>query len=202
MKRIFTIVTAALLGLVLQAQPFAPVNPNATQEAKDLLASLYQTVAEGKIISALHHNQLQMPNYMNDFDRIEDASGKVPMMWGGDLAWDAAQVVRIAEHEYNRGHIITLMWHVNRPFDRTPRVDFRTQTQGEFTDAQWKELVTEGSEMNRMWTEQVDSIATFLKVLKDKHIPVLWRPYHEMNGEWFMGKRHRAGSGRPDLMEL
>ena len=185
MKRLFLTIGASLLGLALSAQPFAPVNPNATQEARDLLASLYQTVAEGKIISALHHNQLQMPNYMNDFDRIEDASGKVPMMWGGDLAWDAAQVVRIAEHEYNRGHIITLMWHVNRPFDRTPRVDFRSQTQGEFTDAQWKELVTEGSEMNRMWTEQVDSIATFLKVLKDKHIPVLWRPYHEMNGEWF-----------------
>lgn len=185
MKRTLTFIASLLSCLILAAQPYEPVNPNASPEARALLSDLYQSVAEGRIISGLHHNQLQLPNYLNDLDRIEDASGKVPMIWGGDLAWDAAQVVRIAEHEYKRGHIITLMWHVNRPFDRTPYVDFRNQTQGEFTDAQWKELVTEGSEMNRMWKEQVDSIATFLGVLRDKHIPVLWRPYHEMNGEWF-----------------
>ncbi|MDI9551087.1 MAG: glycosyl hydrolase [Bacteroidota bacterium] len=36
-----------------------------------------------------------------------------------------------------------------------------------------------------MWLEQVDSISQYLKILCDRHIPVLWRPYHEMNGEWF-----------------
>ena len=122
---------------------------------------------------------------MNDFDRIEDASGQVPMIWGGDLAWDAPQVVEIATREWRRGHIVTLMWHVNRPFDRTPVVDFKNQTQGDFSQAQWDELVTPGTEMNRMWTEQADSIAGYLKILRDRHIPVLWRPYHEMNGEWF-----------------
>ena len=201
MKRTLTLIVAGLLGVVLAAQPYEPVNPNATPEAKALLADLYQTVAEGKIISALHHNQLQLPNYLFDLDRIEDASGKVPMIWGGDLAWDAAQVVRIAEHEYRRGHIITLMWHVNRPFDRTPRVDFRTQTQGKFTETQWKELVTEGSEMNRMWKEQVDSIATFLQVLKDRHIPVLWRPYHEIQTleNALSPPGGRPSPGQPDL---
>ena len=28
-------------------------------------------------------------------------------------------------------------------------------------------------------------IAGFLKQLQDAHVPVLWRPYHEMNGDWF-----------------
>lgn len=164
---------------------YAPVNPNATKEAKDLLERLYKSVDEGKIISGLHHNQLSLPAYMNDFDRIEEASGQVPMIWGGDLAWDARQVVDIATREWKRGHIVTLMWHVNRPFDRTPYVDFKKQTQGEFSQEQWDELVTPGTEMNRMWTEQADSIASYLKILKDRHIPILWRPYHEMNGEWF-----------------
>jgi hypothetical protein len=31
----------------------------------------------------------------------------------------------------------------------------------------------------------VDSIAVYLKKLQDAHVPVLWRPYHEMNGNWF-----------------
>ena len=36
--------------------------------------------------------------------------------------------------------------------------------------------------MQKMWLEQVDSISQYLKILCDRHIPVLWRPYHEMNG--------------------
>ena len=187
-----------------QALPvFSPVNPHATPEARALLAGLYQSVAEGKIISGLHHNQLQLPAYWRDFDRIEEASGKVPMIWGGDLAWDARQVVEIATREYHRGHIVTLMWHVNRPFDRTPHVDFKRQTQGEFTAEQWNELVSaDDTPMKRMWMEQVDSIAQYLKVLKDRNIPVLWRPYHEMNGEWFWWGDRRGERGFTVLWKM
>jgi hypothetical protein len=32
---------------------------------------------------------------------------------------------------------------------------------------------------------QVDSVAKYLKKLEEAHVPVLWRPYHEMNGDWF-----------------
>ena len=69
-----------------------PVNPNATPEAKGLLEMLYRTVDEGKIISGLHHNQLNMPAYRYDLNNIERACGKEPMIWGGDVAWDASQV--------------------------------------------------------------------------------------------------------------
>jgi mannan endo-1,4-beta-mannosidase len=94
------------------------------------------------------------------------------------------------------------MWHVNRPFDRTLRVDFKRQTQGKFTDAQWKELMTEGSEMHSMWLEQVDSISNYLKVLKDRDIPVLWRPYHEMNGEWFWWGDRKGEDGFAKLWRM
>lgn len=162
----------------------APVNPNATPEVKALLERLYQTVDEGKIISGLHHNQLQMPNYRSDLNRIDQASGIEPLIWGGDVAWDAARVVELATEQYRNGHIITLMWHAGRPFDRGI-VNFKKQTQGKFTDDQWQELITEGSEMHRMWIAQVDSIAAYLKILQERNIPVIWRPLHEMNGEWF-----------------
>lgn len=58
MRRTITCIAAWLLGLVLAAQPFEPVNTDASPEARALLSDLYRTVAEGKIISALHHNQL------------------------------------------------------------------------------------------------------------------------------------------------
>ncbi|MBO9599935.1 MAG: glycosyl hydrolase, partial [Cohnella sp.] len=30
-----------------------------------------------------------------------------------------------------------------------------------------------------------DKAAVYLKKLRDAGVPVLWRPYHEMNGKWF-----------------
>lgn len=202
MKRLLIFLSLFLCANLYAQVSQEPVNPRATPQAKALLARLYQSVEEGKIISGLHHNQLMMPNYVYDLDRIEKASGKVPMIWGGDLAWDAHQVVEIATREYNRGRIVTIMWHVNRPFDRTPRVDFKNQTQGKFTDEQWDELMTEGSRMHKMWLEQVDSISTYLKTLKDRNIPVLWRPYHEMNGEWFWWGDRKGENGFKKLWRM
>lgn len=205
MRKVCTFLLLFIVGTALYAESgktFAPVNPNATPEARELLSRLYKSVEDGKIISGLHHNQLSLPSYMNDFDRIEDASGKVPMIWGGDLAWDARQVVEIATREWRRGHIVTLMWHVNRPFDRTPYVDFKNQTQGKFTQEEWDALVTPGTEMNRMWTEQADSIAAYLKTLKDRNIPILWRPYHEMNGEWFWWGDRKGEKGFVALWKM
>lgn len=180
---------------------FQPVNPNATPEAKALLERLYATVDSGKIISGLHHNMLDMPYYANDLVRIDRASGKTPMIWGGDLAWDADTVVELATQQYHAGHIVTLMWHAGRPFDKG-RVDFRHQTSGPFTDKQWKELVTEGSEMHRMWIAQVDSISEYLKTLQERHIPVIWRPLHEMNGEWFWWGNRAGKKGYQKLWRM
>lgn len=202
MKRLLIFLSLFLCANLYAQVSQEPVNPRATPQAKALLARLYQSVEEGKIISGLHHNQLMMPNYVYDLDRIEKASGKVPMIWGGDLAWDTHQVVEIATREYNIGRIVTIMWHVNRPFDRTPRVDFKNQTQGKFTDEQWDELMTEGSRMHKMWLEQVDSISTYLKTLKDRNIPVLWRPYHEMNGEWFWWGDRKGENGFKKLWRM
>jgi hypothetical protein len=52
-------------------------------------------------------------------------------------------------------------------------------------------VLTPGTELNKRWTAQVDAIAFYLKELQDARVPVLWRPYHEMNGDWFWwGGRH------------
>jgi mannan endo-1,4-beta-mannosidase len=42
-----------------------------------------------------------------------------------------------------------------------------------------------GTALYNHWCAQVDEIAGYLKQLQDAHVPVLWRPYHEMNGDWF-----------------
>ena len=106
-------------ALLAQYKHYLPVNPNADQPTRALLERLYQTVDDGKIISGLHHNQLDMPNYMKDLNRINEAvEGAIPMVWGGDVAWDADKVVQMAIDHHQRGYLISITWHAARPFDR------------------------------------------------------------------------------------
>jgi mannan endo-1,4-beta-mannosidase len=35
------------------------------------------------------------------------------------------------------------------------------------------------------WCAQVGVIAGYLKQLWEARVPILWRPYHEVNGGWF-----------------
>jgi hypothetical protein len=68
--------------------------------------------------------------------------------------------------------------------------------QGQLTDAQWHDVLTPGTDLYKHWCAQVDVIAGFLKILQAAHVPVLWRPYHEMNGDWFWwgGRRGEQGT--------
>ena len=63
--------------------------------------------------------------------------------------------------------------------------DSLASVQGRLPDSQFKEILTPGTRLNKKWAAQVDTIAVYLKKLQDAHVPVLWRPYHEMNGDWF-----------------
>ncbi|GHT13133.1 hypothetical protein FACS189426_17600 [Bacteroidia bacterium] len=181
---------------------YAPVNPKATPEAKALLERLYKSVDEGQILSAQHHNNLSPMGYMSDLNRIAEVTGgKVPLIWGGDMGWDLQQVVDLAVGEYEKGRLITLMWHSQRPLDEG-RTDFRNQCQGKLSEEDWLQLLTPGSEVHKGWLAKADEVAGYLKQLKDKNIPVLWRPYHEMNGEWFWWGNRRGENGFAKLYKM
>jgi mannan endo-1,4-beta-mannosidase len=65
--------------------------------------------------------------------------------------------------------------------------------QGRLTDKQFRDILTPGTLLYKQWIKQVDEIAAFLKQLQQAKVPVLWRPYHEMNGDWFWwGGRHEG----------
>ena len=205
MRQLLLTLCMAMLSTFSSAQPYRhykPVNRHTDKQTRELLERLYRTADEGKIMSGLHHNQLHMPNYRHDLDRIDQAvPGAVPMVWGGDVAWDADKVVRMATEHHRKGYVISITWHAARPFDKGT-VDFKRQTQGRFSDEQWEELVTEGSEMHRMWMAQVDSIAGYLKQLQENHVPVLWRPFHEMNGDWFWWCNRKGEKGFTVLWKM
>ena len=46
---------------------------------------------------------------------------------------------------------------------------------------------------------QVDATVVYLKQLEAAHVPILFRPYHEMNGDWFWWGGRRGERGTKQL---
>ncbi len=90
------------------------------------------------------------------------------------------------ETKHKQGHIITLMWHSCFPPDENYCDYSDLWTWDRRPDKKtWEELTTPGTELYAKWEKGVDLISGYLKRLQEKKIPIIWRPYHEMNGLWF-----------------
>ena len=103
-------------------------------------------------------------------------------------------IVNEAIRQNKLGSIITICWHAvpptaNEPvtFQPLPGADSTklASVQGKLLDQQFRDVFTPGTALYKHWCDQVDTIAVYLKKLQDAHVPILWRPYHEMNGDWF-----------------
>jgi mannan endo-1,4-beta-mannosidase len=174
-----------------KAQPTAlPVNSNATPEARELLRKIDQISGHATLTG--QHN---FPNHVSRWsDRVYDLTGKFPAIFGQDFGFSGGEdkdsvegrpsMVEEAIRQYRNGAVIALTWHAVRPTDDEP-VGFRDSVQGHLTDFEWNELLTPGSDIYNRWLEQVDVIAGYLRQLQAAGVPVLFRPYHEMNGNWF-----------------
>jgi mannan endo-1,4-beta-mannosidase len=191
-----------LLTTTLQAQPFPPVNTNASPEARKLLSYLYSI--SGKYLLAGQHNYNQEPERFSD--SAYAITGKYPAVWGNDFIWNGTKdngqaVVDAAIKKHKEGCLVTLMWHQGRPTDDPP-FGWKESIQGKLSAAEWKELTTPGTELNKRWLAQIDVIAGYLKQLQAAHVPVLWRPYHEMNGIWFWWGDKKGPQGIAKLWQM
>lgn len=200
MKTEATILVLHLGLLCGTCETIAPVTPSPSPEAAALLKYVHDISSK--------HTLTGQHNYPNTKDtstrQASRVYGKTPAVFGQDFGFaapgdkDAAaarpDMIAEVKRQYEMGAIVTLCWHAVRPTDDQP-VTFRASVQGKLTDQQWNDLITPGTKLQQRWCDQVDVIAGYLKQLRDAHIPVLWRPYHEMNGDWFWWGGRRGASG-------
>ena len=198
LKRLFIWLCVAAIDIPSFAGD--PVNPNATPEARALLDLIYRI--SGKYTLTGQHN---FPNTHDKNSRFAAKyTGHTPVIWSTDMGFAKdgdtdsylarPDIVKEAIRKFKKGALITICWHAvpptaNEPVTFQPRgpvaKDSLASVQGQLTDEQFKELLTPGTKLYNHWAQQVDSVAVYLKQLQDAHVPVLWRPYHEMNGDWF-----------------
>ena len=201
MKYFLTVVLFCF-GVKAMAQRFEPVNPNTSVEARKVLNYLYDI--NGKSIISGEHNYNQNMNQFSD--SVKAITGKYPKLWGTDFIWNGTKdngqaIVDEAIRKNKEGYLVSLMWHQGRPIDEPP-YGWKESIQGKLTDAQWTELITPNTALNKKWLAQIDQIASYLKQLQDAHVPVLWRPYHEMNGVWFWWGNRPGKNGVIKLWEM
>lgn len=141
-----------------------------------------------------------------EFDWIHNLTGKYPAIRGFDFmnynplyGWEDGTTDRMIDWVNNRDGIATASWHINVPRN------FTTYQLGDHVD--WKEVTYKPTETNfntanavipgtkeyQYVMSTIDDLAEQLLILQDNNVPVLFRPYHEaegnggLNGEgaWF-----------------
>lgn len=196
--------SALILVLVVSSlndlQAIEPVNPKTSPEAKALLDLFYRI--SGKYTLTGQHNYPSSKDQNSRF--AAKYSGKTPAIWSSDMGFakegdkdsylSRSDIVKEAIRQHHKGSIINICWHAVPPTANEPITfqpvrkmspDSLSSVQGKLPDVQFKEVLTPGKKLYKCWAAQVDSIAVYLKKLQEAHVPVLWRPYHEMNGDWF-----------------
>jgi mannan endo-1,4-beta-mannosidase len=175
---------------MLGGMSIAAVTPNVSAGAQALLDLLYRL--SGTATMTGQHNQ---PIHGSAWtERITGITGAVPALWGFEIGFSAPGTLdgidrreanlaeAIAWHE--RGAVITATWHAVSPPDDEP-VEFRGGIIRDLSAGERREVLRPGSNLYRRWCAQVDLAAGLLGRLGEAGVPVLWRPYHEMNGPWF-----------------
>ncbi|MFC1569200.1 glycoside hydrolase family 26 protein [bacterium] len=106
------------------------------------------------------------------------------------------ELIKTVIEKHREGYIITLMWHACPPgFGDCCDGKKIWAMEDRPSQEEWDALTTEGTALNNAWKQQADTIAIYLKQLKDAKVPILWRPYHEMNGVWFWWCNHKGENG-------
>ena len=179
-----------------------PVTPNASREAKALLDLFYRI--SGKYTLTGQHNYPATKDRNSKF--AAKYIGQTPAIWSTDMGFAKEgdtdsylarpDIVKEAIRQHKKGSLVTICWHAVPPTANEPVTfqpdrrnpappDALASVQGKLLDEQFKDVLTPGTELYKKWEAQVDSVAVYLKKLRDANVPVLWRPYHEMNGDWF-----------------
>jgi chitodextrinase len=171
----------------------APVNVNASAEARDLLSYLYTLMSPSAGLLTGQHNWLESPMGNIVSLALPNSGGKYPAVIGLEVGpisgQDAATaykqraaVVDAAKVYSQAGGIPTIMWHCTYP---GMPYQWSGGVQRATTEAEFNQIVTPGDPKYNWLIDEMDKLAVHFKTLRDAGVPILFRPWHEMNGYWF-----------------
>lgn len=182
------------------AQKRELVDKKATAETKALFKNLDKLAQKHTLFGHQHATEYGH-GWEGDADRsdVKSVTGSHPAVIGIDLngitsgspasvQHTKAQLKKNTEDTYNRGGVTTVAWHFSNPVSK-----------GGFywVDSLSKPAVKyliPGGEAHSRYKEILGDVGEWAKSLKGadgKAVPLIFRPYHEFDGDWFWwGRAH------------
>jgi len=172
--------------------------PAAAQTPLKSLNYLY-SISGSKTIGGIHNKEpLNAPTAYTD--QLEFVSGKVAGLWGGDFLFnsyaDRWTMIREAERQWQKGAFVTLTWHACNPAQNVSPCTFSSGVTSTMSNAEWTDLVTDGTVLNTRWKSWLDELVPYFKYLRARGVEVAFRPFHEINQPafWWGGRSGPTGS--------
>jgi mannan endo-1,4-beta-mannosidase len=188
------------LNLFSQSAVNTPIDPKATKQTRSLYNHLKKL--SGKHILFGHQHATEYGHgWFGDADRsdVKSVTGSHPAVIGADFSGLSGRpdtviertknnLRRIIADTYDRGGVTTVAWHFNNPVSA-----------GGFY---WNDTISKpavkyiipGGTDHEKYKAILKTIADFAKSVKGKDgtlAPMIFRPYHEFDGDWFWwGKSH------------
>ncbi len=148
-------------------------------------------------------------------ERIANEFGTYPAFYSADFLTgntvpQRQNMINEVIRQWNNGAIVQIMFHVS-----PPQFTVEQERQGTWGgdgwnerknqpnhiysflyNADWEELMTDGTPLNTNWKLRMDEYARFLQQLEDAGVTVLLRPFHEMNQHvfWWGGRTGLEGT--------
>jgi mannan endo-1,4-beta-mannosidase len=175
----------SLLLFCLSGTAQEPVNPNANAKARAILK--YFQGLEARTDKRLLSGQFTEFGGMTSLrlmNRVHDKTGHWPAIFGSDYSNGSGLTHtypnRAAIEHWKQGGLVTISAHLYNPA-RTKAGGGGLRDKGVDLNA----LLATDTEAHARWMQELDQLVDGLEELKDAGVVVLWRPFHEMNGNWF-----------------
>lgn len=175
-----------------------PIDPLATKETVNLYNNLKKLMNKGVMFG--HQDDLAYGvnwKYVPGKSDIKEVTGDYPAVYGWELGHleighpvnlDSVpfdKMKSFIRQAYDRGGVVTISWHLRNPLTGKTAWDPAAGTVAS--------VLPEG-EKHAVYKNWLDKLSAFILSLKGKngaYIPVIFRPFHELNGSWFWwGKNH------------
>jgi len=195
MQRVRNICVVAFLSSLAFdgiAQQELPIDSHATRETVALYHNLKKNLSQSFMFG--HQDDLAYGvgwKYVAGKSDVHEVTGDYPAVYGWELGrLELDQPVNLDSVPFDRmkafiregyewGGIITISWHLNNPLTGKTAWEPAPGTVAS---------VLPGGEKHQLFKNWLDKVAAFFLSLKGpggEFIPVIFRPFHELNGSWF-----------------
>jgi mannan endo-1,4-beta-mannosidase len=185
LSNVTSLIVAGIVGscAALAGPEPHPADPRANLAACALLKYIASNAATGRVLSGQFSDFGKGAN-LRLMSNIFDKTGHWPAILGVDYAdftkggLETARPNRAAIEYWRQGGLVAISVHLYDPA-KTNGGGLRDQ------GVDLAALLESGSQTHERWMRELDTLAGGLQELRAAGVVVLWRPFHEMNGDWF-----------------